>query len=436
LVKPIARRLTIAPLVAATYFMVSGGPYGLEELIAGAGYRGTMLILVVTPLLWSLPTALMIGELAAALPNEGGFYAWVKRALGPFWGFQEAWLSLMASVFDMAIYPTLFSLYLARVFPQLGAGHAPLFLGAALIAACGAWNLRGARSVGNGALILTVLLLLPFAALTVAAMVKPFTPTPAAPLPTTGLGAAFIVAMWNYMGWDNASTIAAEVERPQRSYPIAMLSAVALVAVSYVVPVAAVARVGLDPRAWTTGSWVDAARLVAGPWLANGVVIGGVICAIGMFNALILSYSRLPAALASDGFLPRALAWHHPETGAPWVAILACCVAYTACLGIGFVRLLELDVILYGSSLILEFVALIVLRIREPQLVKPFKIPGGTVVALLLALPPTALIAAAAWIGRHEQAGRLPALTLGAILVVPGPLMYWIGSRRRRWPGS
>ena len=59
----------------------------------------------------------MIGELSSALPNEGGYYSWVRRAMGDFWGFQEAWLSLVASMFDMAIYPTLFVAYLTRLFP-------------------------------------------------------------------------------------------------------------------------------------------------------------------------------------------------------------------------------------------------------------------------------------------------------------------------------
>ena len=79
--------------------------------------------LLCLPFLWSLPTDLMIGELASALPAEGGFYVWVRCALGPFWGFQEAWLSLAASIFDMAIYPTLFTLYLGRLAPSLTAGH-------------------------------------------------------------------------------------------------------------------------------------------------------------------------------------------------------------------------------------------------------------------------------------------------------------------------
>jgi amino acid transporter len=86
-------RLTLWPLVAATFFMVSGGTYGTEDIVHGAGYGKAILILLLTPLLWSLPTAFMIGELSSALPFEGGYYAWVRRAMGNFWGFQEAWLS-------------------------------------------------------------------------------------------------------------------------------------------------------------------------------------------------------------------------------------------------------------------------------------------------------------------------------------------------------
>ena len=106
------RKLRLFPLLAATYFMVSGGPYDLEDIIGYAGYGHALLLLLLLPFVWSFPTALMLGELSAAVPAEGGFYAWVRRAMGPFWGFQEAWLSLASSVFDMAIYPTTFVLYL------------------------------------------------------------------------------------------------------------------------------------------------------------------------------------------------------------------------------------------------------------------------------------------------------------------------------------
>src|SRR5207253_3466820 len=142
------------PLLAATYFMVSGGPYGLEEIIGDAGYGWALIILFVLPFFWSLPTSLMIGELAAAVPEEGGFYAWVRRAMGPFWGFQEAWLSLAASIFDMAIYPTLFVLYLGRLWPALAEGRAGWIVGATMIAACALWNIAGARAVGEGSVLL------------------------------------------------------------------------------------------------------------------------------------------------------------------------------------------------------------------------------------------------------------------------------------------
>src|SRR5450755_3202652 len=120
--KPAQRKMRILPLIAATNFMVSGGPYGIEDILGGAGFARAIVILVFLPFLWSLPTALMIGELASAIPAEGGFYVWVRRAMGPFWGFQEAWLSLSASVFDMAIYPTLFVLYLGKLAPTLTIG--------------------------------------------------------------------------------------------------------------------------------------------------------------------------------------------------------------------------------------------------------------------------------------------------------------------------
>src|SRR5208282_4155226 len=109
------RKMLFVPLVAATYFMVSGGPYGIEDILGGAGFLKAILILLILPFVWCLPTALMIGELASAIPAEGGFYVWVRRALGSFWGYQESWLSLTASVFDMALYPSIFVLYLGKL---------------------------------------------------------------------------------------------------------------------------------------------------------------------------------------------------------------------------------------------------------------------------------------------------------------------------------
>src|ERR1700730_968240 len=135
------RRMRLLPLIAATYFMVSGGPYGLEDIIGKAGYERALLLLLIIPLVWSLPTSLMVGELASALPLEGGYYCWVRRALGRFWGFQEAWLSLAASVFDMAIYPVIFVTYLGRLEPGWTSGSRGMWWALAGGGLGGGWNL-------------------------------------------------------------------------------------------------------------------------------------------------------------------------------------------------------------------------------------------------------------------------------------------------------
>src|SRR6266849_4674949 len=178
-------RLTLWPLVAATFFMVSGGTYGTEDIVHGAGYGKAILILLLTPILWSLPTAFMIGELSSALPFEGGYYAWVRRAMGNFWGFQEAWLSLVASIFDMAIYPTLFVAYLTRLFPWFSQGHRGVMVGLAVVIVCALLNIAGVRVVSTTSLWLFFALSAPFALIAVLAPFKYGTLFHAVTTPTT-----------------------------------------------------------------------------------------------------------------------------------------------------------------------------------------------------------------------------------------------------------
>src|ERR1700753_1939630 len=165
-------KLTLWPLVAATFFMVSGGTYGTEDIISGAGYGRGIALLLLTPILWSLPTAFMIGELSAALPEEGGYYAWVRRALGNFWGFQEAWLSLVASIFDMAIYPTLFVAYLPRMFPWFQENHHGVLVALGVVVICALLNIAGVRVVSTTSLWLFFALSAPFAAIVLIAPFK------------------------------------------------------------------------------------------------------------------------------------------------------------------------------------------------------------------------------------------------------------------------
>ena len=409
--------------------MVSGGTYGTEDIVHGAGYGKAILILLLTPILWSLPTAFMIGELSSALPFEGGYYAWVRRAMGNFWGFQEAWLSLVASIFDMAIYPTLFVLYLNRLFPWFAEGHRGVMVALAVVIVCALLNIAGVRVVSTTSLWLFFALSAPFILIVAITPFKVGALAHAVTTPTTStidiLG-GLLICMWNYMGWDNASTIATEVERPQRTYPRAMLAAVVIVALSYIVPVAAMWMTGLSSSAWETGSWADIAGMLGGPLLRVGLALGGMISGFGMFNALVMSYSRLPLAMAQDGMLPKVFGKLHPRSRAPWVTILVCATGWAMCLGLGFERLIIIDILLYGASLSLEFVALIVLRIREPELPRPFRVPGGMFGAVAVGIAPMLLLGFSVLRSQSEQVLGISAFAFGMLLIAAGAVAYFL----------
>jgi amino acid transporter len=433
-------KLTLWPLVAATFFMVSGGTYGTESVIAGAGYGRGILVLMFLPVLWCLPTAFMIGELSSALPEEGGYYAWVRRGLGNFWGFQEAWLSLAASIFDMAIYPTLFVFYLKEMAPWFGAGSHGILAGLFVVVTCAALNLAGIRVVGLTSLWLFFLLSLPFGLVVLLspAHVGAFSePQSASTGASVGLLGAVLVAMWNYMGWDNASTIAQEVERPQRTYPRAMIAAVILVSATYILPFVAVYFTGIPASAFAEdGSWASVAGQLGGtlmgvPWLRFFVTVGGMMSAFGMFNALVMSYSRLPLAMGRDGMLPKFFSKVTKKNETPWVSILALASCWALCLGLGFKRLVTLDIMLYGASLMLEFVTLVALRIREPNLRRSFRVPGGMAGAVSCGIFPLALLILATVESEHEAILGMNGLVFGAIIILAGFTIYVLTSKLR-----
>jgi amino acid transporter len=418
--------------------MVSGGPFGLEELIAKVGFWGAIPFLLLTPLIWSLPTALMVGELSSALPARGGYYAWVRRGLGPFWGVQEAWLSFAASLFDMAIYPALFTAYLARLWPP-AAAH-PVAIGVSFVGVCLLWNLRGLEAFERLAAVLAVALLAPFAVL--AAMnfggfgLEPEVLEPAHKSESTGALAstdvlgALLISMWNFMGWDNASTLAGEVRDPQRNYPRAVGLALILVVCTYMLPVVGGAVAGANPSHWLTGAWVGHARNTAGAWLAFAVCVAGMVSPLGMFASLMASYARLPVALSEDGYLPRVMALR-ARSGAPFVALASCALLWTLTLGLSFERLVVIDIMLYGLSLLLEFIALVALRVREPELPRPYRVPFGLWGASLLGIGPLLLLALALIRNRKEEVFAIPAVAFAAIVVALGPLLYLIADRYR-----
>lgn len=429
------RTLGIVGLMAVMFFQVSGGPFSLEGLVAALGPGLALLMLVMVPLVWALPEALIVGELASMLPEEGGYYRWVRRAFGPFWGFQNAWATWLYSIVDLALYPVLFNSYLSWFVPDISAG-ARWMVSLAVIWGATAINLRGALPVGRISIVAGVFVVGAFVAMGVLALPNA-THVPWVPFtkPGDGMGALLAVglstAVWNFSGWDNASTVNGEVKDPGRAYPRALFVMLPLITLIYFATLLP-ALAATDWTTWTDGGWpaiAAAATGRAGPFIAGWIALAGMVSALALFNALLLGHSRVPLAMANDGLLPKALA-RTDARGTPRNAVLASAICYSVFALLPFGHLVVADVLLYAIALLMELAALVALRRCEPELRGAFRIPLGTRGVAVLACLPALVLVALVWLSLADLEFALPAL-LGAFgaLALGVPLYTFIVRR-------
>ena len=411
----------------AMFCLVSGGPYGLEPVIGSMGPTLGLILILLIPVIWAWPVALMTAELGTAIPEEGGYYVWVRRALGPFAGFQCAWLSFLYSIVDAALYPLLFAGYLSQsmitIFHLQGmdAGWLTSMIAILHILVITYINIRGVREVGMAATLFTFLIVFPFGLMCIRSGFQPLTLQPIqADSGTLSVGLATV--MWNYLGWDNLSTVSGDIHQPQKSIPKALWLAIPFVTLVYFVPTILALPSSPDASMWVDGSWPTIAARAAGPWVGTLVLLGGLSSASAMFVSQMLASSRIPAVLARDGYLTSWLGHTSVRMGTPVRSIVLCAGLYTCLAWFSFSELITVNAILYGLSVMLEFVALYVLRRKEPTLARPFRIPGGAWVCALMAIGPAALIVLLAWNNFAEEGWKKQIPT--ALAIASGVVAY------------
>jgi len=425
----VAKKAGLLYFVFVMFAYTTGGPFGLEQMVTTSGPGMTLIYLLIIPLFWSIPVSLATAELTTAIPVEGGFYRWVRASHGDFWGFLTGWWNWTASMLLGSSYAVLFTDYLANYFPAL-VGWKHYAVSVALIALFAYINIRGIQMVGVVATLLGILILLPVAVECAIAAGKwhhnpflPVIPPHVPPFQIFGVGLA--LGLWLYSGYEQCSSVAEEIEKPQRNYPLALAIVVPMSVATYFLPTClSLAALG-NWQDWTSTYLTTTGKLIGGNWLGLLMILAAVLCNVSLLNATMLTSTRMPSTMAEDGYLPSVFAAKHPKYGTPWIAILISCTIYALLAFHTMAQLLTIYVWL--RILVTQLTVLAAWRLRRtrPELKRPFVIPCGKRGMIYVVGAPL-LMSIVAVVGSDKFA-----LKWGPIPVLLGIVAYYVFPKLR-----
>jgi len=421
-------RMSTSTVVFMIFCLCAAGAYGIEDMIPEAGPGLTLVMLIVLPFVWSTPMGLVASELGSAIPEEGGFYKWVQRACGEFWGFQAGWWRTISIYFDNTIYVVLAGSYVASVIDLTPIEE---YLFKASIIVCFTYiNIRGIKDVGAVSTVISILVMIAFAMVAVFGFANwqsnPFEPfIPPDQTLFQSIGAGIAIGIWMYSGYESMSTMAGELEDPQ-VIPKATLITVPLIMAVYILPtMGGLASIG-SWSDWASEGGLSYSDVVANTVPALGIVFVfvAVLANLSIFNTYITSGSRGFFALAEDNLAPKALVKCSKDRGVPYIAVLSLGVfSLIACM-FPFEVIVVVDVILFMSAYVLIFISACILRIKEPGLERPFKIPLGTRGFIALCVPPLLIAFLALFINGTDY------FVGGMFALLSGPVAYFIFRRK------
>jgi basic amino acid/polyamine antiporter, APA family len=392
--------------------------------------------------LLSLAGALSYAELAAAMPEAGGEYVFLREAYGPLWGFIYSWTQTwVAKSGSIATLATAFFVYLSNFFTPLdtvfytiplplGPHGGPLELrwgqlfAIGLIGLLGWLNYFGVKLGGNVQVAVTAIKVALIGVVIVAGLFlgHPHAASggPVAAVTFSGFIAALVAALWAYDGWNNVSMVSSEIRNPQKNLPLALIGGTLAVIVIYMLANAAYFRV-LTPHE-VAGADRVAADMMRKIWQApgaNAVSIAAMISIFAALNGSILTGSRVPYAAAREGYFFHAIGYVNPKFRTPGVSI-AVLSAWASLLVLTgkyddlFNLVIFASWILYGMTA----AAVIVLRIKRPNLERPYRTLGYPVVPVLFVAGACILLVSTA-IDRPRES------MMGIVLILLGLPFYF-----------
>jgi APA family basic amino acid/polyamine antiporter len=416
--------------------IIGAGIFGTPSIVAGAaGGEGMMLAMWVAGGVFAIIGALSYAELSTAFPSAGGEYHFIHRAFGRSLAFLYGWARMTVIVAgSIAVFAYLFGDYMSRVV-SLGEHSSAAWAALVVIVLTGV-NYAGIREGKYTQNVFTVLevsglLLIIVAGLFLAGPVAPA----AAPAPGSsgpwymgaGIGTAMLFVLFTYGGWNDAAYISAEVRDPNRNMVRALLVAIGLVAVVYLLVNLAYLK-GLGYAAMARSDAV-AADLLKAVWGGTGEKIIAFVVAIAALtsvNGSIIVGARSNYALGRDwpmlGFLGR---WDD-ASGSPRNALLVqgaialALVIFGAIQKSGFKGLVEYSLPVFWGFFLLVGVAVFVLRRKEPNTPRPFRVPGYPVVPAIFVLTCAYLLYSSLAYHRTHALWGLAVLAVGGIVMLAG----------------
>ena len=448
--------------------MIGVGPFiTLPLVIAAAGYRLSVWAWVLGAVI-AVADGLVWAELGAAFPRAGGSYAFLREIYGPkgpgnWLSFLFVWqlsftapLSIASGCIGLSSFLAVFWPGLESApFAALPALHYANFAAAAACLLVTALLYRNLSSITRLAWILFAGVMAALTGVIVSGFTHAVTTTgvcpilnalfafrvgscpaiPAAPLAIGGLAQATLIATYDYWGYYNITFLGSEVRRPERTIPRAILLSVLFVSTFYILMNLAALPSLRQAMSHAAESAVlrvqlvsDIARSAFGQWAGYLIAALIVWTAFASVFSLLLGYSRVPYAAARDGNYFRFLAAVHPRHGIPHRSLVALgLVGAFFC----FFSLTQVITMLVITRILLQFflqqAGVILLRIRQPNLPRPFRMP-------LYPLPPLAAMAGFAFI-LVNRAHAVGELAVAAAIAATGTLLYLFRAHRlREWP--
>jgi amino acid transporter len=375
------RQIGFLPLLAIFYGYTAGGPFGYEEIFQGSGPGMALVFLAFVPFFWSIPISLASAELNSVLPVQGGFYRWSRAAFGDFWGFQCGWWNWTGTFLLNSLYGVLLMDYLADYFPWIS-GNVKWAGACAALCGLAYLNARGIQVAGRLSVALSAAILIPVAWLCAVSLlhwhfnpVAPFVP-PGKPFGSV-FGKGLALAMWNYAGYEQLSSVTGEMKEPQRTFVRVLAWNTPMNILTYIVPTTLAIAVLGNWQQWETGYIVTASRQIGGEALGLAMLVASLIGTLSLSNSTILYTTRIPATMAEDGYLPEWLGKIHGRFGTPARAIAMSAIVYCVLARYRVEDLVNIYIWTRIATTLLTIFAAWQMRRKLPEAQRRFRIPGG-----------------------------------------------------------